>query len=89
VTAVVTDAKSLESAFYVVVTTEFRNASSVAVTVRSYEIVWPKGRFVVPDLSMRIAPGAVVKRTARVGVDSGALDLLTADSARASVLDAR
>lgn len=90
VSAVVTKVRgSLESVRYVAVKTEFRNASSAPVRVRSYAIDWPDGRFVESDVALDLPPSGVVSRTVEMGFESGQIDRLTMSNARVSILDAR
>jgi hypothetical protein len=80
---------SLESIPYRVVTLGFVNRSSRTVMVDAYRIAWPGGDFTASDVGVRLAPGAAVSRTARIGLDRGGLDNLTEKTAAVTLLDVR
>jgi hypothetical protein len=76
-----------ESAAYLLVDVEFTNRSTRPVAVVSYDVTWPYGRFVAPDANLRLAPGQVAIRRARI--EEFSLDRLTPANARATVLEVR
>ena len=87
-TAVVRDfTTSLTSVPYLGVKIEFSNHSDRAITVDSYQVVWPRGHVAVSDIKLRLDPQGSASRTCNL--DLVILDGLTKDDFRVDVLGSR
>lgn len=84
VKAVVTAVRpGLESVPALLVEVQFTNDTDHPVTVDSYEITWPYGHFIAPDVDLTLAPGQVATRNAKV--DELSPERLTTRNARVTV----
>ena len=65
----------------------FSNGADRAVTVDSYEVIWPRGHKLISDIGLRIGPRGEVSRTCAINLIT--LDGLTKDDFRVDIRSSR